>query len=163
LKENLAKYCIKCGTPTKIQSIFGSEHPVCPSCGWIYFEDPKVAVAALIEQGDQLLLARRIFPPFKGYWTLPAGFMNAHEIPADAAKRECLEETGLEIAIKELVNVFGGREHPNGADIFIVYRAEITGGALHAGDDVDQVAFFSRDHLPPLAFSSIRKILGIPG
>lgn len=89
--------------------------------------------------------------------------MNAHEIPTDAARRECLEETGLEIAIKELVNVFGGREHPNGADIFIVYRAEITGGALHAGDDVDMGAFFSRDHLPPLTFSSTRKILGFRG
>jgi 8-oxo-dGTP diphosphatase len=148
-----------CGTPIDTRLLFGEIRPVCPACGWIHFSDPKVAVAALIEKDGQVLLTQRLNTPFQGLWTLPAGFVNAHETPESAAERECLEETGLVVKVTSLIDVLSGREHPRGADIFIAYRAEIVGGHLEAGDDAGKVAFFSRTALPPLAFETTRRIL----
>ncbi|HRJ75091.1 MAG TPA: NUDIX domain-containing protein, partial [Anaerolineales bacterium] len=95
---------------------FGKIRPVCPQCGFIYFQDPKVAAAVLIEKDSRVLLVRRVNEPFRGLWTLPAGFINADEDPAEAAARECLEETGLVVKIKNVLDVIAGREHERGAD-----------------------------------------------
>jgi 8-oxo-dGTP diphosphatase len=115
-----------------------------------------------VEQDDRVLLVRRGIEPHIGYWTIPAGFVNAYEDPARAAERECLEETGLETRVTELLHVIYGREHPRGADIVIAYRAVMTGGSLLAGDDATEAAFFSRDALPPVAFIATRTVLGLP-
>ena len=154
-------FCINCGARLELHTLHGKERPVCPACEWVYFADPKVAVAVLVEKEGQVLLARRINDPERGKWSLPAGFMDAFENPELAAKRECLEETGLIVKVTGLVDVIGGREHRNGADVFILYRAEIVGGQMNAGDDADQVGFFKRDQLPPLAFKTTRKALGL--
>lgn len=153
-------YCLRCGAPLEQAERFGSLRPVCPACGWIYFADPKVAAAALIQQDDRVLLVRRANDPQRGLWTLPAGFVDAGEDPADAVRRECREETGLEIRTLALQDLLFGQEHPRGAHILIVYRAEVIGGALTPGDDVDEVGFFSLQELPPLAFNTTLQILG---
>lgn len=159
-EESLVNYCPLCGTQLVIRSQSREGRLSCPSCGWIYYADPKVAAAVLVEQNNQVLLARRVNEPSRGLWSLPAGFVNAYEDPARAAERECLEETGLEVTVNGLLDVVSGREHPRGADIIIIYRAKITGGNLRAGDDADRVGFFDRQQLPPLAFRSTRSILG---
>jgi 8-oxo-dGTP diphosphatase len=97
--------------------------------------------------------------PFIGCWSIPAGFVNAFELPEAAAMRECREETGLDVAIGKLFCLLSGREHPRGADMLLVYRAEPIGGHLAAADDVDQAAWFHLDALPPLAFENTRKVL----
>lgn len=161
MNERPIAYCPYCGTPTIQKLLFGEERPTCPACGWVHFADPKVAVAVVVEKNGKVLLTRRINEPYQGYWTLPAGFVNAYEDPVKAAERECLEETGLIIKVTGLLDVLAGREHPHGADILIAYRAAIVGGELRAGDDADMVEFFSRDQLPPLAFKTSRKLLGL--
>ena len=153
------KFCPRCGSELHPEDRFGRMRPVCQQCGWIYFADPKVAVAVLVEKDGQVLLVRRVNDPFKGYWTLPAGFVDADESPEDAAVRECLEETGLEVRIIGLLDVIAGQEHPRGAHILIAYRGEIVKGNPVPGDDADELGFFSRQDLPPLAFVSTRKIL----
>ena len=153
------KYCLRCAFPLELQEKFGAIRPTCPACGWVYFADPKVAVAALVEDNGLVLLVRRVNDPQKGFWTLPAGFIDAGEDPQLALIRECQEETGLQVRITSLVDVIAGQEHPRGANILIVYRASVTGGELQAADDVDMAAYFSPDSLPPLAFSTTRRIL----
>jgi ADP-ribose pyrophosphatase YjhB (NUDIX family) len=137
-----------------LREIHHASRPACPACGWVHFEDPKVAAAVLVEQDGKVLLTRRASQPFKGKWSLPAGFVDAREDPARAAERECLEETGLIVRVTGLVDVVGGREHERGADIVIIYRAEIIGGQVSAGDDADRAEFFLYDQLPDLAFQS---------
>jgi 8-oxo-dGTP diphosphatase len=154
------RFCALCGTPTDLIEKFGAKRPVCPACGWIYFADPKVAAGVVVEQDGKVLLTRRINEPYRGLWSLPAGFVDAHEDPARAAERECLEETGLLVRVTGLLDVIAGREHHRGADILIVYRAEIVGGGLCAGDDADMVDFFAYDALPELAFTATGKVLG---
>lgn len=154
-----ARFCPRCATPLTLRQAFGGERPVCPACGYIHFRDPKVAAAALIEQEGRVLLVRRFNVPQAGQWSLPAGFVDAGEDPAQAAARECLEECGLQVRIDGLVDVIFGHEHPRGADIVIVYHGTIEGGQMTAGDDADAVAFFAFDELPPLAFAATRQVL----
>ena len=153
------KHCIRCGTPVEMESRYGQVRPVCPSCGWIHFADPKVAAAVLVEKDNQILLVRRVYNPHRGKWSLPAGFVNAGEDPAEAARRECLEETGLNVRVTRLLDIHAGREHAGGADFIIVYQAEMLDGHLTAADDVDAVDWFSREDLPELAFEATRYIL----
>ncbi|MEJ2706086.1 MAG: NUDIX hydrolase [Anaerolineales bacterium] len=152
-------YCPRCGAKLTQAERFGRLRPVCPACDWIYFADPKVAVAVLLEQGTKILMVRRAVDPARGLWTLPAGFVDAGENPERAAERELFEETGLQARVTELLDVMYGQEHPRGAHIVIFYRAELLSGTLRADDDVDRVAFFSRNDLPPLAFSTTQRIL----
>ncbi len=161
MNDAQVNFCVQCGAPVIHRELFGMVRPTCPECGWIYFEDPKVAVAVLVEKDGQILLTRRSNEPYLGYWSLPAGFVNAHEDPLQAAVRECLEETGLLVEIGELLRIVAGREHERGADIVIAYRGHVIGGVLCAGDDADAAAFFSRENLPPLAFRASRIVLGL--
>lgn len=143
----------------KLEFAHHRERPVCPVCGWMYFADPKVAAGILVEKEGRVLLVKRINEPFKGLWTLPAGFVDADEDPARAAERECLEETGLSVQTTGILDIRWGREHERGADFVIFYRGQVTGGELQAGDDAEDVDWFERDHLPELAFKSTAYIL----
>ena len=155
------KFCPRCATQLSREERFGKIRPVCPQCGWIHFVDPKVAAAVLVTQDDRVLLVRRVNEPFRGMWTLPAGFVNGGEDPAEAAERGCLEETGLSVRVTRVHEIISGREHARGADFVIVYQAEVLGGELMASDDADAVEWFDRNDLPPLAFLATRKVLGV--
>jgi 8-oxo-dGTP diphosphatase len=122
------KFCPRCGAEVAHEDKFGMLRPVCPQCEWIHFVNPKVAAAVLIEQDSRVLLVRRANEPFRGLWTLPAGFVNGGEDPAEAAARECLEETGLIVNVTRVLDVIAGREHKRGADFIIVYLAEVVSG-----------------------------------
>lgn len=159
MRPEYIKFCPRCATPVVWQHVFGQDRPVCPACGWIFFADPKVAVAVLIEREGRILLVQRANEPFRGLWTLPAGFVNAGEDPAEAAARECLEETGLTVQISGLLDLVAGREHARGSDFVIFYRGSAPQGEAHADDDAADVGWFEREHLPELAFKSTAHIL----
>lgn len=152
------KFCPLCASTLVLKLQMSEERPTCPNCGWVHYEDPKVAAGALILHNSEVLLVRRTMEPYIRQWSIPAGFVNAFEDPQAAAVRECLEETGLAVKIDSLFDVLYGREHPRGADIFLVYRAEMLGGTLAPADDADLAAWFRLDDLPPLAFETTRKI-----
>ena len=152
-------FCPRCGTAVKLENKFGKVRPVCPSCRWIYFADPKVAAAVLVVQGGRVLLVQRANEPFRGLWTLPAGFVDADEDPAQAAARECEEETSLKVRVTRTLEVIAGREHERGADFVIVFAAEIESGILRAGDDANDAQWFEMSNLPALAFKATKKIL----
>ena len=158
-KSVQVKYCVRCGNAVEQRASYGQVRPVCPSCGWIHFADPKVAVGVLVEDDEKILLVQRSFNPHKGKWTLPAGFINAGEDPAEAARRECLEETSLNVRVTRILDIHAGREHLGGADFIIVYQAEVISGELLAADDADDAAWFARNNLPELAFDATRYFL----
>lgn len=145
-------YCPRCGHRLVDREAFGRLRRVCPNCDLIVFRDHKVAAGVLVSHDDTLLLVRRRWEPRRGSWTLPAGFVDFDEDPAEAAVRECREETGLAVEITGLLDVLSGREHERGADLVIVYLGRLVGGELEPGDDVDRAAFFAADEMPPLAF-----------
>jgi len=141
------------------KELYGKVRAVCPQCEWIHFLDPKVAAAVLIEQDGRVLLVRRAGEPFRGLWSLPAGFINGGEDPAQAAARECLEETGLTVRVTRVLEIISGKEHPRGADFIIVYQAEVIEGVLKPDDDADAVEWFERQNLPQLAFRATQVVL----
>jgi ADP-ribose pyrophosphatase YjhB (NUDIX family) len=113
----------------------------------------------IVEQDGEVLLVRRRMKPRQGAWTFPGGFVDFDESPAEAAVRECWEETGLAVEITGLLDVIAGQEHESGADIVIVYLARQVGGELRPADDVDRIAFFTPEELPPLAFRATREAI----
>lgn len=150
-------YCPHCGTPLETRLVTDKPRRACPSCGFIYFTDPKVGVGTLVLKDGKILLVRRRMMPEAGKWSIPAGYLDRGEDPREVAARETWEETGLEVSIEDLLDVYYNACAENsGASLFILYRAELIGGELQAGDDADAAAFFGPGELPELAFASTR-------
>lgn len=134
--------------------------PVCPACGHIVFFDPKVAVVIVILHQDRVLLVKRAVNPGKGLWALPAGFVDAGEDPKRAAAREVHEETGLQVEIVRLLDVFPKADDTGTADIIIAYAARVIGGTLQADDDAEAAGWFTAAELPELVFATTRILIG---
>jgi ADP-ribose pyrophosphatase YjhB (NUDIX family) len=154
-------FCPRCGAPLAESFAFGRARRVCRYCGFIQFRDPKVAVAALISDGERVLLVRRAAMPRAGYWALPAGYMDHDELPEETVVREVAEETGLTIRLQGLHAIvpLGGWGERRG--ILLVYRAEPIAGEPVAADDVSEVIWFRAVDLPwnELAFDSTGQFL----
>lgn len=146
-RSSLARFCIRCGTRLVRRVIERRARMTCPKCGHIAFGNAKPAVGVLIEGDGKLLLVRRERAPFKGYWDIPGGFLEADEHPRTGAVREAREETGLRIAVDELLGVYHDR---NGDDytLNLYYRAHAIGGVERAGDDADELRWFTRREIP---------------
>ena len=153
-------FCLRCGHAVEHRAAYGRVRPVCPACGHVHFIDPKVAVAVVIEREGQVLLVKRANPPEQGQWSFPAGFVDKGEDPTRAAEREAEEETGLTVRAAQLLDVVAKAAPAEGADILIVYRAEVVSGGLAPGDDAAEARFFGPAEIPSdLAFPSTRKII----
>jgi ADP-ribose pyrophosphatase YjhB (NUDIX family) len=149
-------FCPRCAAPMRTVQKMDKPRRVCPSCGYVYYTDPKVGVGVAVVEDGKLLLVRRRINPGRGKWSLPAGFVDQGEDPKLTAARETLEETGIKVVIEDVLDVFFNPPDDGGASIFILYRALKVGGTLMAGDDADDAGFFAPDDLPDLAFASTR-------
>lgn len=147
-------FCPRCATRMITRRVGDKPRRVCPSCNHIHFTDPKVGVGVQVVKDGKILLVRRSMNPGKGKWSIPAGFVDRGEDPAETAVRETAEETNLEVVVTGLVDVYYNPPEQGGASIFILYRARVVGGELRAGDDADAAGYFATHELPELAFSS---------
>jgi 8-oxo-dGTP diphosphatase len=152
----MANYCRECGTVLEDRLAFGKTRKVCPNCGYTHFDDPKVAVGVVVELDGGILLGKRNHDPKMGCWSFPSGFVDAGEVPEDAARREVEEETGIEVTLDRLLGVYS---QPGERVIFIAYAGHAVGGKLEAGDECTEVATFAPDALPELAFPNDGAIL----
>ena len=156
-------YCPRCGAPLAEGIRFGRSRRFCLHCGYVHFHDPKVAVGALVSDGQRVLLVRRSVPPRAGYWAFPAGYMDGDELPEEALAREVVEEAGLRVQVRDLqaVTPLGGWGEQRG--LLLLYRAEPAGpcGELSAHDDVSEVRWFKPEEIPwdELAFESTVEFL----
>jgi 8-oxo-dGTP diphosphatase len=154
-------FCPGCGHSLEDLERFGRVRRSCPACGFVHFREPKVAVAVVLHDSDgRVLLVRRAVVPGLGKWALPSGFMDADEDARQAARREVAEETGLQVAIKDVLDVaplIGETPH-EGVTIF--FRGSVTGGSLQTGDDVSNARWFTEGEIndDELAFADCRRL-----
>lgn len=122
------------------------------------FPRPAVTVDVVIlseEENPRVLLIRRGKDPFVGMWAIPGGFVDMEEGLEEAARRELLEETGVQAERLEQFRTFGdpGRD-PRGRTISVVYLARVDADNVEprAADDATEAAWHRLERLPKLAF-----------
>jgi len=154
------RYCTCCGNSISVLTPPGDTLPrkVCTSCGHIHYENPRLVVGCIAEWQEKILLCRRAIEPQKGYWTLPAGFMENGETTLQGAQRETVEEAGASIRIDApfaMVSI----AHINQVHLF--YRGELIDGDYSAGEESLEVELFATHQIPweKLAFRSVRYCL----
>ena len=150
-------YCPRCGHELAEKSIEDRPRPYCPSCDYVVFMDPKLAVVVLISVDAKLVMVRRANEPALGRWSFPSGYVDRGEPVEEAGKREVMEETGLDVRMKELVGLYSARDQ---TVVLAAYSADVVGGSLQPGHEVHEAALFSVDELPPLPFPHDYQILG---
>jgi len=155
------KFCQQCGHEMEGQDIDGRQVPVCPSCGFTAWANPLVATMVVIETPGGLILGRRSIEPGYGLWCLPGGFVNEDEAPAEAARRECLEEIQAMVTIDSLLDVYHIIRGDGRGMVAIAYVGRLgEGEAPSAGSETLEVGLFAPDSLPEIAFSSHRRAIG---
>jgi len=118
---------------------------------------PALAVDVIVKRGKEVLLIKRKNEPFKGKWALVGGFVKYGERVEEAAKRECREETGLEVELERLVGVYSDpRRDPRGHVVSICFLARPVGGRLRGGSDASDAKFFKKIPWGQLAFDHAR-------
>ncbi len=144
-------FCPRCGHELELRVRDDARlRPHCANCGYTHYPNPALAVGVLLsDDKDRVCLVLRGEEPRKGFWGLPAGFMEGDETAENAAIRECLEETGLQVALNSLYEVYSYRHADRETSgVLILYRAHIVGGTPRAGTDTTAVQFFARDEIP---------------
>jgi 8-oxo-dGTP diphosphatase len=109
-------------------------------------------VGALIFRRGRVLLVERGREPLKGYWSLPGGVLETGETLEAGLRREVREETGLEVKVSRLFEVFerimpdekGRSEYHY---VLLDYLCRANSGALAAGDDVSRVEWVDERNL----------------
>ena len=158
--HGIEQFCTYCGARLAERLIEGRSRRACTRCSHVVYAHPTIgAVAAVIRAGSVLLVRRRL-EPFRGHWTLPAGYLELDEEPWETARRETREETGLEIEHVELLDVLTNLDDHRRRGVVVAYLARPVGGELRAGDDAEDARFFGLDRLPEsLGFANNRRLL----
>ena len=158
--RHVFRWCPHCRAEMTVREEGGADRPVCPDCDFVQYLNPSPGAGIVLLRQDLVCLVRRRFPPRQGQWTLPTGFMEWDEDSAETARREALEETGLDVEITGLFSVESGILPPDIPVVVVFYRAVECGGSLQAGDDADEVGFYPPDQPPGrVAFGAHRRVL----
>jgi len=117
-----------------------------------YPQAPVAAVGAVVIDGDAVLLIKRAFPPRQGEWSLPGGQLELGESLADGVRREVREETGLEVEVGPVVEVFDRVHHDEDGRIryhFVIvdFLCHPRGGTLAAADDAADAHWVPRSEV----------------
>jgi 8-oxo-dGTP diphosphatase len=138
-----------------------------PVRGREYPERPLVGVGGVVIENGRALLIRRGSPPLQGEWSIPGGMLEVGETLMDGVKRELGEETGIEVRVLELIEVFerifrDGSGRPQYHFIILDYLCERVDGEVRAGGDVTDAAWageeeLERYSLTPTATRVLRK------
>jgi ADP-ribose pyrophosphatase YjhB (NUDIX family) len=135
------------------------ERLVCTACEFVFYLDPKLAVGTIItDDRNRVVLVRRAIEPGYGKWVFPGGYVDRGEEVRAAAVREAREETGLEVRLERLINIYS---YAGRVPVIVVYSATMMGGCLGCDEEGLEARFFEPETIPweELAFRSTREAL----
>jgi len=117
-----------------------------------YPERPIIGVGAVIVRGERVLLVRRATEPLKGEWSVPGGALELGEKLRDGAAREAREETGLQVEVGEVLDVFDsiftdGDGRTQYHFVLIDFLCRPLAGEAFAGSDVSEVVWVTESEL----------------
>ena len=126
---------------------------VCSDCGFVRYENPKVVVGSVASWEGRILLCRRAIEPRRGFWTLPAGYLELNETATDGALREAWEEARARIEVDRLLAVYS---IPRLSQVQLIFRARLLGPGIESGPESTEVALFQWAEIPwaEIAFPS---------
>lgn len=154
------KFCSNCGASVVVRIPDGDRLPrhVCPDCGTIHYQNPRIVAGCIPEWQGRVLLCRRAIEPRRGFWTLPAGFMENGETTDAAAARETLEEACARVEILGIYTVYS---LPHISQVHLLYRARLLDDGFAAGEESLEVALYDEARIPwdDLAFRTVRETL----
>ncbi len=129
------------------------ERRVCNTCGFIDYQNPRIVAGSVVVRDRKILLCRRAIEPRKGYWTLPAGYMELGESIEEAAMREAREEACATIEIDRVLGMY--TVHRIG-QVQIMFRAELVSD-IRPGPESLEVGLFDWKDIPwsELAFPTV--------
>lgn len=152
------KYCLWCGSEVKRSANFCN----CMSCGRKFFINSSPTASAIPIKENKILLAKRAINPHKGKYDFIGGFLNRDEDPKKGVVRETKEETGLDVKVIRIFNIYMDKYKYQGElmdTLNIYYIVEIIGGKEKAQDDVASLRWFPIDKLPTnMAFKHNQQI-----
>ena len=127
---------------------------VCDHCGFIDYANPRLVVGVVATWEDRILLCRRAIEPRKGYWTLPAGFLEERETTEEGAAREAWEEAHAELEVGPLLGLYNVARI---GQVHLFYRAQLRSADVRPGDESLAVALLLWDEIPweQLAFPTV--------
>jgi len=130
---------------------------MCADCGFVAYENPKIVVGSVVVANGRVLMCRRAIEPRKGFWTLPAGYMELGETLEEGAIREAQEEAEADIAVDGILGVFSIARI---GQVQIIFRARFADEAaphFAPGPESQEVALFTWDEIPwnDIAFPSV--------
>jgi len=151
------QYCSACGQPVTSTVPPGDNRlrDVCTSCGTVHYQNPKIVAGCVPEYGGQILLCRRAIEPRRGFWTVPAGFMEMGESLAEAALRETWEEALAQVEIGPL---FAAVDVIHAGQLHVFFSGKLPRPEFGAGTETIETRLFRPEDIPwgELAFPSIR-------
>jgi ADP-ribose pyrophosphatase YjhB (NUDIX family) len=133
------------------------ERMVCADCGHVAYENPKVVVGSVVVADGRILMCRRAIEPRKGFWTLPAGYLELGETLEEGAAREALEEAEATIAIEGILGVFSIARI---GQVQVIFRAQFADSGppvFSPGPESLDVRLFEPNEIPrdEIAFPSV--------
>lgn len=153
-------FCSNCGRAVALIVPPGDnrERHVCNDCDTVHYVNPRIVTGCLPIWEDQVLLCLRAIEPRRGYWTLPAGFMENGETIAAGAARETVEEANARVSDLELYTVFS---LPHISQVYMFFRAQLSDLDFSSGEESLDVRLFKEDEIPwdNLAFPVITQSL----
>jgi len=123
-----------------------------------YPERPLVGVGGVVISNGRALLVKRGGPPLEGQWSIPGGMLEVGETLLEGVRRELLEETGINVRVGELIEVFEriNRDGDGKARYHFVvldYLCKAANGEARAGSDVTAVAWAKPEELASYALT----------
>jgi ADP-ribose pyrophosphatase YjhB (NUDIX family) len=150
-------FCPDCAAPVILRVPEGDHRPryICTHCGHVHYQNPRIVAGVVAEWHGSILLCRRAIEPRRGFWTIPAGFLeNGESVPAGAL-RETAEEALAEVELGSLLAVISVL---HSQQVHMMFRARLCDGRHGAGEESLEARLYDEADIPwpEIAFTSVR-------